>query len=100
MGKVTSKLQVTLPKVIAERFGIKPGDTIVWEAAGDVIRVIPATKEQKPAMDLPRRLRLFDQATARQRKRKGTRTLPSRAKPTRPARGWTRAELYRRGSAG
>jgi AbrB family looped-hinge helix DNA binding protein len=34
MSKVTGKLQVTLPKSIAERFNIKPGDQIEWEAAG------------------------------------------------------------------
>jgi bifunctional DNA-binding transcriptional regulator/antitoxin component of YhaV-PrlF toxin-antitoxin module len=28
MAKVTSKLQVTLPKVLAERYDIEPGDEI------------------------------------------------------------------------
>jgi AbrB family looped-hinge helix DNA binding protein len=28
MGKVTSKLQVTVPKAIAQRYGIRPGDEI------------------------------------------------------------------------
>lgn len=41
MAKVTSKYQVTVPKKIAERYGIHPGDDIGWEAAADVIRVIP-----------------------------------------------------------
>ena len=34
MSKVTSKLQVTLPKTIADRYGIQPGDEIEWSAAG------------------------------------------------------------------
>jgi bifunctional DNA-binding transcriptional regulator/antitoxin component of YhaV-PrlF toxin-antitoxin module len=39
MAKVTSKLQVTVPKALAEN-AIRPGDEIAWEAAGDVIRVV------------------------------------------------------------
>ena len=30
MSKVTSKLQVTVPKAAAERYGIRPGDAIDW----------------------------------------------------------------------
>ena len=33
MGKITSKYQVTLPKAIAERYNVRPGDTIDWVAA-------------------------------------------------------------------
>lgn len=92
MSKVTSKLQVTVPKALAERYGIAPGDEIEWEPAGDVIRVVPPRRQ--PAQDLAARLRLFDQATARQRARQKGRTR-ARAK----ARGWTREELYGRGRA-
>ena len=28
MARVTSKLQVTIPKAVAEQFGIRPGDRI------------------------------------------------------------------------
>src|SRR5438067_3669098 len=45
MAKVTSKYQVTVPKKIAERYGILPGDDIDWVAAGEVIRVIPSAKQ-------------------------------------------------------
>ena len=87
---MTSKLQVTVPKALAERLHIHPGDEIEWEAAGDAIRVVP--RRQKPRGDVPTRLRLFDQATARQR---------ARQKAARPAtarsRGWTREDLYQRG---
>ena len=41
MAKVTSKLQVTVPKVLADRYDIRPGDEIRFEEAGDVIRIIP-----------------------------------------------------------
>ena len=33
MAKVTSKLQVTVPKALAERYGIRPGDDIRFEEA-------------------------------------------------------------------
>lgn len=92
MAKVTAKLQVTVPKALAERYGIAPGDHIEWEAAGEVIRVVPSRK--RPPRDPGRRVRLFDQATARQQAREKARTV-TRA----TARGWTRDELYDRGRA-
>lgn len=90
MAKVTSKLQVTVPKALAQHYGIAPGDEIEWEAAGDVIRVVPSGKP--PIFDLAARLRLFDQATER---------LNQRARPVDAVaeRGWTREELYERGPA-
>ena len=90
MAKVTSKLQVTVPKAIADRFGIRPGDEIEWRAEGNAIRVLPLTG-QAGALDLAARLRSFDEATARQRPRNraGRRTRHA-------GRGWTREELYDR----
>src|SRR4030042_1623050 len=41
MARVTSKLQVTVPKAIADRFRIRPGDDIEWRAEGNAIRVLP-----------------------------------------------------------
>jgi AbrB family looped-hinge helix DNA binding protein len=89
MAKVTSKLQVTLPKALAERYHIDPGDDIEWEAAGDAIRVVPASR--RVPLDASDRLRLFDQATARQEARQ-------QGQPASPSqdRGWTREELYER----
>jgi AbrB family looped-hinge helix DNA binding protein len=91
MAKITSKYQVTVPKTIAEKYDLRPGDHIDWVAAGEVIRVIPPGKQ--PAPETPEsRLRLFDQATERLRRR------PSSRKIRRPrTRGWTREDLYRRG---
>lgn len=88
---MTSKLQVTVPKVIAEQYGIHPGDDIEWVAAGETIRVIPPGR-RPPVADLERRLQLFDGSTARQRKRQTGRGGPAPAK----RRGWTREDLYRR----
>ncbi len=90
MAKVTTKLQVTVPKALADRFGIVPGDEIDWEAAGETIRVIPASQRPR-RRDRAWSARLFDQATARQRRRQ-------RAHPAAAAadRGWTREDLYDR----
>ena len=46
---MTSKLQVTIPKVIADQYGIHPGDDIAWIAAGDAVRVVPSGRPQLDA---------------------------------------------------
>lgn len=93
MAKVTSKLQVTVPKALAERYGIRPGDDIRLEEAGESLRVVPA-KANVPAegLDIEARLRLFDAATTRQRERQTGRPIccPS-------TRGWSREQRYERG---
>jgi bifunctional DNA-binding transcriptional regulator/antitoxin component of YhaV-PrlF toxin-antitoxin module len=80
---------VTLPKALAERYGIDPGDDIEWEAAGDVIRVVPVSA--RASGDTSTRLRLFDQATLRQKRRQQGEPAPAPE-----GRGWTREELYER----
>lgn len=94
MSKVTSKLQVTIPKLIAERFGIAPGDEVEWEPGLDAVRVV-AVKSRRRKVDPASRLRLFDAATKRQRAREAN-PQPSTAET---GRGWTREELYKRGSS-
>ncbi|MGA2115601.1 MAG: AbrB/MazE/SpoVT family DNA-binding domain-containing protein [Bryobacteraceae bacterium] len=91
MAKITSKYQVTVPRVIVQQYGIRPGDNIDWIPAGDAIRVIPAGRQAAPD-DIQSRLRLFDQATERHRRRSGKRKV----RQVRD-RGWTREELYGRG---
>ncbi len=44
MFKITFKYQVAVPKRIAVRYDIRPGDDITWVAVGEVIRVVPADK--------------------------------------------------------
>jgi AbrB family looped-hinge helix DNA binding protein len=96
MSKVTSKLQVTLPKAIADRYRIRPGDEIEWEPAGEVIRVLPPDVTPA-AFDRDQRLRIYDAATLRQAERQaGARRRTSVAGD----RGWTREDLYLRGGAG
>jgi bifunctional DNA-binding transcriptional regulator/antitoxin component of YhaV-PrlF toxin-antitoxin module len=92
VAKVTSKLQVTLPKALATQYRIRPGDDISWVASGDVIRVVPARGAPREAT-VKERLRLFDQATKRQTQRQ---VAKARGKAP-AARGWTRDELYDRG---
>ena len=94
MSKVTSKLQVTVPKAVADRFKIKPGDRIEWEAAGDTIRIVPARRAKRSG-EARERLRFFDQATVRQKERQRAlgRIAPGEE------RGWSRADLYVRGGA-
>jgi AbrB family looped-hinge helix DNA binding protein len=91
MSKVTDKLQVTLPQAIAERFGIRPGDEVLWDFSGDLIRLVVT---RTPSLSREDRLELFDRATQRQRERE------TRRGPLPPAqdRGWKREDLYDRGS--
>jgi len=90
MAKVTSKYQVTVPRTVADKYGIRPGDDIDWVPAGEVIRVVPHGKKAGP-QNREWQLRLFDQATERHRERR-----TAIAKRT-GARGWRREDLYERG---
>ena len=90
MSKVTSKLQVTLPKALAERYGIRPGDEITFREAGDVIRVELAGSVSAPRLGVEERLALFDESTVRQKERDRGR----RGRRPPKNRGWTREELY------
>ena len=92
MAKVTSKLQVTIPKALAEEYGIEPGDEIDWSASGDAIRFARRVHNTQP--DVDSKLEMFDAATKRQRDRERSVERPHRPEE---GRGWTREELYERG---
>jgi AbrB family looped-hinge helix DNA binding protein len=94
MSRVTSKLQVTIPKRIARQYSIKPGDEIDFVATAEGLRVVTATRPDASRLSVAERLRLFDEAIERQRQREARMKLPA-IPPT--DRGWTRAELYTRG---
>ena len=84
-----------VPKDLAERYGLRPGDEVRFEAAGDTVGVVPpATAGVAQALDVEARLSLFDAATQRQRARETARHRPGAAE-----RGRTRDELYDRGWA-
>lgn len=94
MAKVTSKLQITIPKRLAEQYRIKPGDDVEFVPAGDGIRLVPAQSRSADELSVEERLRLFDEATARIREHQ----QHLRVTGERPAgRDWTREELYTRG---
>jgi len=98
MAKVTSKLQLTVPKAIADQYEIRPGDELDWLPAGDAIRVVKrAGPHISRTPTTEQRLRLFDEATARQEKR-NARFRKNHALRGEPSdRGWTREDLYDRG---
>ena len=93
MAKVTSKLQVTIPKAIAREYGIEPGDEIEFQKAGHCIRILPPRRRRPGMRSAKERLRLFDDMMAEQREREKRMKLPD--KP--PAdREWKREDLYLR----
>lgn len=95
---MTDKLQVTLPQEIADRYGIRPGDEIEWQAAGGAILVFPrAQGKLRPTVE--ERLRAFDEGTRRQREREAEVKAQLGEIEQPKDRGWTREDLYRRGGA-
>jgi len=93
MAKVTGKFQITLPKALVERCGIRVGDELELRAIGHSIHIDcrgPKAESQRSRDKLAH----FDQATRRQQIRARSHPLPQ----TR-SRGWTREELYVRGRA-
>ena len=98
MSRVTSKLQVTIPKAVAEACAIRPGSEVIFEPAGEGIRVWFPNRRRPPRQGRAAwQLRLFDAASRRQqeRNRQVRRLLSGRAQAG--SRGWTREELYDRG---
>ena len=91
MAKVTGKFQITLPKALVDRCGIRVGDELELKPIGQSIQI-----ERRNAVEPTRlrheRLSHFDLATKRQAARRG----PSPLRAAR-SRGWTREELYGRG---
>ena len=99
MPKVTSKLQLTVPKKIADQYGIHPGDELEWIPAGDSIRVQLVRRKAKSGMKLSpeERLALFDANTRWLDKLQAERLNKAKTEGTRITRqnrGWTREELY------
>ena len=107
MAKVTSKLQVTIPKRLADAYGIAPGDDIEFVGAGEGIRIVLSGQRARAELSTAERLRLFDATTERQRRRD---RASGAARPGQSGgqsagqsgskragkgdRGWTREELY------
>jgi AbrB family looped-hinge helix DNA binding protein len=97
MPKVTSKLQLTVPKKIADQYGIRPGDELEWIPAGESIRVELVGRKAKAGHELTteEKLALFDEGTKRLRQREhALLNGRPRPEPETSGRGWTREELY------
>ncbi len=98
MAKVTSKLQLTVPKVIADQYGIRPGDELKWIPAGESIRVELVGKAKAgPQLGTEERLALFDENTKWLDKLQAPLLREAEAKSThltRQTRGWAREDLY------
>ena len=109
MSRVTSKLQVTLPKAIADRYGVVPGAELTFEPAGESIRVLVAREPSTAAvaetgLALDERKALLEAAARRQDQRNRRYRLKVGATAARKtqgteARGWSREELYGRARA-
>jgi len=96
---VTSKLQLTVPKAIADQYGIRPGDELEWIPAGESIRVELVRRKAKAGHELTteERLALFDANMVRIDKLQAEELKKAKKKGmriTREDRGWTREELY------
>ena len=94
---MTSKLQLTVPKVIAEKYGIRPGDELEWTPAGESIRVRLVRNKTKTELKPDELLSLFDENTRWLDELQAEDLKDSKGKDvrlTRENRGWTREELY------
>jgi bifunctional DNA-binding transcriptional regulator/antitoxin component of YhaV-PrlF toxin-antitoxin module len=97
MPKVTSKLQLTVPKAIADQYGIRHGDELQWIPAGESIRVELVRRRAKSGLELTaeERLALFDESTKRLDKLQAKELKENQGRRiTRENRGWTREDLY------
>ena len=90
MTRVTGKFQITLPKRLVDAFGIRVGDEVELIASGEAIAIVPAGAA-KPRLSPEDRLRLFDEATRRQRERE-----PLATSDAAEDQGWSRDDLYDR----
>jgi AbrB family looped-hinge helix DNA binding protein len=104
MAKVTSKLQLTVPKAIAEEYAIRPGDELDFVPAGDAVRLIPQNGQARKqhTRSTEERLRLFramiDRQKLREQDSEEIETESKRPwKPHEIERGWRREDLYTRG---
>ncbi len=99
MAKVTSKLQFTIPRAIAEKHGIEPGDELRVESMGNAIRLVPEDARGVAELSMSERLRLFDETTrdVKERTRRYRAQHPEVDEGSAPDRGWRREDLYDRG---
>jgi len=97
MPKVTSKLQLTVPRKIADQYGIRPGDELEWVPAGESIRVELVRRRAKAGHELTaeERVALFDESMRRVDRVQAEELKNNKGRRVaRVGRDWTRADLY------
>ena len=85
MSKITSGYRVTIPKALAERLGVRPGDEVEWQLVGDELRLRPVTASKE--LSVEERLKLFDESVKRVE-------AYQRGRGLKGSRDWTREDLY------
>ena len=99
MAKVTSKLQLTIPKAVADRYRIRAGDEVELAPSGSFIRMTPSPRRRED-LTVAERVKIFRHMLARHRNRQSGQSKARRAKAQAEAyRGWKREDLYTRGSS-
>ena len=88
MVRVNSNLELPIPRAIAERYGIRPGDELEVLPANDSIRVIPV-RHEKSQESVAARLDRF-----REMLRQYDETADKRPAFAWDQRGWHREDLY------
>ncbi len=88
MARVTTKLQLTIPKGLADAYGIRPGDEVDLLASGPVIRLVPPRARRRQITN-EERTAIVQEMIDRIRDR-------ARAEPMQPGRdrGWRREDAY------
>lgn len=99
MAKVTSKLQFTIPRAVAEKHGIEPGDELRVESMGRAIRLVPEKHRSNAELSEEERRRLFDAWQSRVEERI-RRWRAEHGEVVVGERDWKREDLYTRGDAG
>lgn len=98
MAKVTSKLQLTVPKRVADTYQIRPGDEVELVPSGGFIRMIPASRPQQDLTAAEKVKRFRGLIEEFQKPRKPERDANRAKARAEAARGWKREDLYTRGS--
>jgi AbrB family looped-hinge helix DNA binding protein len=66
--QVTRKLQVTIPKALAKEMRIRPGDTVIFEKAGNAVLVKKPGRHVRDHAELEKAVKLFAKDMVRVRK--------------------------------
>jgi bifunctional DNA-binding transcriptional regulator/antitoxin component of YhaV-PrlF toxin-antitoxin module len=92
MARLAADLQVTVPKTLAEKFDLRPGDEVEWIPREDGLQMMPIVR--RPLRNAEERRARFEQILERQRSREAQRAKEPPALDE--DRGWTREDLYDR----